>query len=334
MKCIILPAYNANVIRAMKSLEMVEKALPRPRAKQVMIKVAAAPCNPSDIAFMRGGYNIHKPVPVVMGFECSGTVVDSGDSPEASKLIGRRVSAFTQSEEDGTWAEYFVTDWSNCIELHDEISFEQASALCVNPFTAYALFTMAQEGGVRTILQNGASGQVGIFIRSLARKEGVRVVNIVRKPDHVRTLQKEGEKHVVCSADADFEKNLREALSQAGHCIGFDAAGGELSGMMLNAMPEGSELILYGGLSGKPVCGIDTLEVIFKSKVIRGFNLGKWKEEIGPERFKTVSEKLQHLIIKGTINTRIQGTFKLRQVQEALEQYIRNMSSGKILFAP
>jgi NADPH:quinone reductase-like Zn-dependent oxidoreductase len=334
MKCVILPDYNANIIRAMKSLEVREKALPKPGPDQVMVKVAATPCNPSDIAFMRGGYNIRKPVPVVMGFECSGTVVDSGTSHSAMKLLGKRVSAFTQEAEDGTWAEYFVTDWRNCIEIRDGLDFEQAGTLCVNPFTAYALFNMAASKGCQTILQNGASGQVGIFIRTLARKAGIRVVNIVRKPEHVAELKKAGEHHVLCSTDPDFEQNLKDVVGHLHNCMGYDAVGGDISGTMINCMPESAELIIYGGLSGKPIAGINTLDVIFKGKVIRGFNLGQWKEEIGLEKFLEISGKLQDLIIGGVISTRIQGTFKLNQVQAALEQYIRNMSSGKILFSP
>ena len=86
MKAIVLPDYNANIIRAMKSLEVREQKIPQPGPGQALIKVAAAPCNPSDIAFMRGGYNISKPVPVIMGFECSGTVVDTGSDPKASEF--------------------------------------------------------------------------------------------------------------------------------------------------------------------------------------------------------------------------------------------------------
>jgi len=116
--------------------------------------------------------------------------------------------------------------------------------------------------------------------------------------------------------------------------IAFDAVGGDGTGLLLNAMPPGSELVVYGGLSGKPLGMINPLDVIFKSKVIRGFNLGDWRTEVGETHFQKVSEELQELLINRVLSTKIQDTFSLDQVQYAIEQYIRNMSSGKILFQP
>ncbi len=47
--------------------------------------------------------------------------------------------------------------------------------------------------------------------------------------------------------------------------IAIDAVGGELTGKLLNAMPFGAEVLLYGGLSGMPVSGINSLDLIFKN---------------------------------------------------------------------
>ena len=107
MKAVILPAYNKNVLRAMLSLKVEEIPIPIPQKDEVLIKIEATPCNPSDIAFMQGGYNIVKTLPSVPGFEGAGTVVSTGDSSEAKKLFKKPVSCFTQEDSHGTWAEYF-----------------------------------------------------------------------------------------------------------------------------------------------------------------------------------------------------------------------------------
>lgn len=334
MRAILLPDYNANVIRAMKSLQIRDIEIPKPHDRQALIKVTAAPCNPSDIAFMRGGYNIRKPVPVVMGFECTGTIVETGDNAQAKQMIGQRVAAFTQSNENGTWAEYFLTDYANCLPVRDDLDDDQASTLCINPFTAYALFDMAVARKARAIIQNGASGQVGAFIRTLAKRQHIPVINLVRKEEHVKGLRDEGQKYVLFINDPEFENTLRKTADETNAGIAFDAVGGDISGIILNAMPAGSQLVIYGGLSGKPAGMIDTLDVIFKSKTIRGFNLGDWKLEVGEDYFRRVSDELQQLLVKRVIATRIQCAYSLEEVQKALEQYIRNMSSGKILFQP
>jgi NADPH2:quinone reductase len=334
MKAVILPDYNANIVRALKSLHTADVDIPKPTGSQVLIKVAAAPCNPSDIAFMRGGYNIRKAVPVIMGFECTGTVVETGDDPTARLFIGKRVSSFSQGMENGTWAEYFMTDFHNCIEVRDELDDDQAAALCINPFTAYALFRMALEKHSGAIIQNGASGQIGIFIRTLARSSGIPVINLVRKDEHISELAQQGEKFVINLNDPDFENDLKALAHEQHAMIAFDAVGGDNSGAILNAMPPGSEIVVYGGLSGKPIGMINPLDIIFKSKTLRGFNLGDWKTEIGDKRFLEVSGELQELLIKRVIFTRIQCSYSLEEVHQALEQYIRNMSAGKILFLP
>lgn len=334
MKTITLPDYNGNIIRAMRSLEVREQPTPEPTGDEVLIKVKAAPCNPSDIAFMRGGYEIRKPVPTVMGFECTGIVVAAGADPSAQAMKGFRVSCFGRANDSGTWAEYFLTTAGNCIRVLDGIPDEQAAALCINPFTAYALMELALEQEASAVIQNGASGQIGIFLRNLARLHGLNMINIVRKEEHLKMLEDEGEKHNVSLNDPEAALLLERKARELNATIAFDAVGGDVSGMILNAMPEGSELVIYGGLSGKPVGQFNALDIIFRQKTVRGFNLGDWKQRLNPEQLEAVTGRVQQLITEGYLQTRVQGSFSLDEVQQALEQYIRNMSAGKILFRP
>jgi NADPH:quinone reductase-like Zn-dependent oxidoreductase len=335
MKAVILPAYNKNVLRAMLSLKVEEIPIPIPQKDEVLIKIEATPCNPSDIAFLQGGYNIVKTLPSIPGFEGAGTVVSTGDSAEAKKLFKKKVSCFTQEDSHGTWAEYFVTKANNCIPVDEKMEIEQAACFAINPFTAYGLYETARKNTSPAIILNAAAGQVARFVQVLAKANNINVINIVRKKEQIDELIELGEKYVLNSNDDDFEKDLKETAHLLNATTAFDAVGGDLSGKILNSMPSKSELIVYGGLSAKPISEVGVLDIIFKNKIISGFNLNQWIEtKINIGKFQRISEELQQMIIKGEMKTVIQKTYKFDNVIKGMRQYLSNMSGGKILFVP
>jgi len=330
MKGVVLHGYNKNIIRALLSLKPEEKALRNPDNNEVIIKMHAAPCNPSDIAFMQGGYNIVKTLPSVMGFEGAGTVVDAGS--EATELIGKKVSCFVQDDNDGTWADYLITAKENVIVLKDDMDMDQAACFTVNPFTAYGMMEIASVNESKAIVLNAAGGQVPHFMRALANEKGMETINIVRKPETAEALKQEGVKNVLVETENDFYENLKSLCDELQATTAFDAVGGSLTGKMFNAMPVDSELIIYGGLSNKPVEGLNTLNLIFNQKTIYGFSLPDWKAEL--YNFDEISEYLQNKFIGGTLQTKIQGSTTLDNVVKGLRNYIANMSGGKILIKP
>ena len=332
MKAIVLPAYNQNIIRALLSLKVEEKETPKPADGQVLIQMSAAPCNPSDIAFLQGGYNIVKTLPCVPGFEGSGIIVATGNDNESKALLGKKVSCFTSDDTDGTWAEYFLTKTKNCILLKDNIDMDQAACFSINPITAFGLFEIAMQRESKAIIQNAAGSQVCRFISSFAGKHKVEVINIVRKEAVLNQLMEEGEKYILLSDEENFTEKLSDLANKLNATTAFDAVGGEATGLIFNAMPKDSEVVVYGGLSAKPISEINVLELIFKDKILSGFNLNEWIEEIRAERFNEISNELQEMIINNEVSTKIAGKFKLEDVIKGIRQYIGNMSGGKILF--
>jgi NADPH:quinone reductase-like Zn-dependent oxidoreductase len=332
MKSVVLPAYNKNILRAILSLEIQEKELPKLNDDEVLIKTHAAPVNPSDVAFIQGGYNIVKQLPAVPGFEGSGVIVDAGKN--ANDLIKKKVSAFVQTNHDGSWAEYFVARKKDLIILQDDMDMDQAACFTVNPFTAYALMEIALIRESKAIVQNAAGAQVAALFRTMARENEMEVINIVRKAETAALLKQQGIQHVLNQTDDSFEKELKSLSSQLHATTAFDAVGGELTGQMFNAMADDSELVVYGGLSGKPLSGIGLMGVIFKNKIISGFNLMDWKRELDTSEFEQVSDELQDKIISGIYKTEIQETVGLDQIVQGLKTYLGNMSGGKILIKP
>ncbi|MBN2639896.1 MAG: zinc-binding dehydrogenase [Bacteroidales bacterium] len=332
MKKIVLPEYNTNVLRAVLSLRVEEAPIPKPKENQVLIKVHAAPCNPSDIAFLTGGYNVVKNVPAVPGFEGSGIVTEAGEGAE--EYFGKKVSFFTQQNEDGSWAEYVCTHKSDLVVLDDKMDMDQAACFAINPFTARGLLDIALLQNTPAIIQNAAGSQVTHFIRLMASELDVKVIDIVRKEETAKKLKKQGAQHILLEDDPDFDMKLKKLSLKLDARLAFDAVAGSFAGRLINAIPEGSELVVYGGLSNKPVSDVNPLGLIFHDKVISGFNLGSWRQLLDDEYFEEISKELQEHFISGAYQTTIQGKTSFDEVSKGLSAYLKNMSEGKMLISP
>lgn len=333
MKAIQLNQYNGNLLRVLAAMHVAEVPVPQPAANQVLVRVEASPINPSDLAFLRGGYNVRKTLPAIAGFEGAGTIVSFGEGSKES-LIGKRVTFYVNDDSQGAWAEYVTLSDKDYFVVDKDMAVEQAACLFINPFTAWALVEIAQKGGHKTIVQSAANGQVGKFIRHFAQSHKIEVINLVRKPEQVEALKNEGVKYVLNISDDDFYKQLRTLASELKATAAIDAVGGELSGKLFNALPINGEVIVYGGLSGQPLSGFDTLGAIFGNKIVRGFNLNGWISEKTSDEFEKVSQTIQALFTSGELTTQIQASFPLDGFVDGIRQYISSMSSGKILLRP
>ena len=132
---------------------------PRPGIGQVLVRMAAAPINPSDIGFLQGSYGAHGGASAVPGFEGSGTVVAAGGGYLTRLLLGRRV-AFSDAS-GGTWAEYHAANASLCVPLKKDITLEQGAMLLVNPLTALALLSIARQGRHKALVNTAAASALG-----------------------------------------------------------------------------------------------------------------------------------------------------------------------------
>jgi len=327
----ILHQYNPNIIRALLSIKVGERKLPNLQPNEVLIKTAFSPVNPSDIAFLQGGYNVVKPLPCVPGFEASGTVEETGKN--ARHLLGKKVSSFVQSDYDGSWSENFVANARDCMVLKEGFDMKQAACLGINPFTAFGLMEQILMKRPDAIIQNAAGGQLGEFIRVLCKQNNIEVINIVRKSNHVEKLQKQSYQYVLNESDEDFSNKLNEISNNLKPTIALDAVGGESSGLLFNHLSAESTLISYGGLSGKPISGISTIDIIFKNKSIIGFNLNDWIAKKTQEELQNISSEIQDLFLSNSFYTNIQKSFELTDIVDAIRAYIKDMSAGKVLIS-
>ena len=311
------------------SIGVVEKEVPRPRAGEVLVRVAASPVNPSDLMFLRGLYGVKKALPVVPGFEGAGEVVSAGGGLLARVLVGRRVACAARPDADGTWAEYVRTDAKLCIPLRKEVDTEQAAAMIVNPFTAWALMERAREGGV---VQTAAASALGRMVNKLALRRGVELVNVVRRDEQAELLRSEGARHVLNSNAEEFEERLNELCKRLDVRLGLDAVAGELTGKLLRSMRKGGTVVVYGALS-MGACQADPRSLIFEGKSVEGFWLSEWlKSQSVLTKFLT-SRGVQSLL-QNELKTEVRARLPLEDAAEGLRSYEREMTGGKVLLVP
>lgn len=327
MTAVILESYNGA-----EGLRVVQRPVPHPGPKEVLVKVAAASINPSDLMFILGQYGFKKPTPTVPGFEGSGTVVAVGESTGlmGRYLAGKRVACVTQ--QDGLWAEYTTTTVNYALPLDNAVSMEQGAMSVVNPLTAVALIDLAKKAGHKTVINTAAASALGLMLHRLGQQERVEVVGIVRRPEQVVYLQQQGVAHVLNSSDPDFSQQLRDLCHQHNIRLAFDAVAGDLPQQLLAAMPTHSRVTVYGGLSQQPV-QVNTAALIFEDKSVDGFWLPPWLGQNNLLQNFLIWRRTQKLMLSA-LKTDIRQRYSLAETPQAIRDYESQMTGGKVLIVP
>ncbi len=326
MSAVVVQAFD----RGLDGAVVEQRPVPQPGAGEVLVRIAAAPINPSDLSFVQGNY-IRKTLPVVAGFEGAGTVVAVGEGVNAAHWINRRVHCFA-GDGDGTWAAFMRTKAEACTPLPDHLSFEQGAMLVVNPLTAWALLDIARRENVRAVVQSAAAGALGKMIIRLGQRMNITVINVVRRAEQIAELQAFGATHVFNSTDPDFAKQLRAACKETDAKLAFDAVSGDMTGQLLQAMPNGSRVIIYGGLAGQPIT-LSVDQFIMRNKSVAGFWLTTWMPSQDRADLRRALEEVQELST-GVLQSEVRARFALEDAPNALRDYSDHMSGGKVLFTP
>jgi NADPH:quinone reductase-like Zn-dependent oxidoreductase len=324
MTAVVLDSYIG-----VKALRVERRPVPQPGPNEVLVKVAATPINPSDLAFLEGHYAFKKPTPVVPGFEGSGTVVSVGSGMMGRYLNGKRVACVSQERGNGVWAEYMVTTTSLAFPLDASVSLEQGAMSVTNPLTAMAFLTLAKEGRHKVIVQTAAASALGQMVNRLCNSEGIQIINIVRREAQKELLKEQGAEIVLSSNDANFSQHLRDVCQQYQSQIAFDAVAGPLTIQLLKAMPSHSKVIVYGGLSSEPAQA-EPGQLIFEGKSIEGFWLPTWMSQKNFLQSLMFWQRAQKLITTD-LKSEIRRQYPLNEVQNAIKEYQRQMTGGKIL---
>jgi NADPH:quinone reductase-like Zn-dependent oxidoreductase len=334
MRVLQVEQHYEDVDDAIRGLKLVTKPVPRLKPGQVLVKIEAAPCNPSDLLYIQGRYPISFSLPTTPGLEGAGTVVASGGGWLGRLLVGRRVSCARRTSQGGTWAEYAVVDAKSCIPLKSKITFEQGATLLINPLTAYAMIEKVKNEKHAAFVNTAAASQLGRMLSILAAQENIPVINTVRRAEQEDLLLQSGAKFVLNSEHPRFEELLHEYAHDLKATLAYDAIAGKMTGKLFNALPKNSIISVYGTLSMQQCEGMSLFSLIADNKRLEGFMLSSWIDKKNFWSLYRATSYLQNLIIKGIIETSVRKIVPLQDAPKALLDYQHEMTAGKILITP
>src|SRR6202011_1437387 len=272
-------------------LSLGDVATPQPKANEVVLRMEAAPINPSDLGLLLAGADmttarasgsaerpvitatIPQPLPKGMaprldhampvGNEGAGVVIAAG--ADAQHLIGKTVAALGGA----MYSQYRTVSASDCLVLPDGATAADGASCFVNPLTALGMVETMRSEGHTALVHTAAASNLGQMLNKICLKDVVGLVNIVRNPAQAALLRELGAVHVVDSTSATFTDELTNALTATGATLAFDAiGGGRLSGQILSCMeaalsnnattysrygsPVHKQVYIYGGLDTRP----------------------------------------------------------------------------------
>ena len=264
-------------------LSLTSVPTPVPAANEVVVRVEAAPLNPSDLGLLFAGADMTKAsqrgtkdqpmvaarvpeaalksmaarfdVSMPVGNEGAGIVVEAGSSEAAQGLLGKTVAALGGA----MYSQYRCVPVEQCLPLPAGATPAEGASSFVNPLTALGMVETMRGEGHKALVHTAAASNLGQMLNRICLKDGISLVNIVRNQAQIDLLRAMGAAHVCNSNSPTFVQDLIEALSATGATIAFDAiGGGKLAGQILTCMEaallkKATQYSRYGSTTHKQV---------------------------------------------------------------------------------
>ena len=354
-------------------LNLVDEPVAAPKADEVVVRVEASPINPSDLGLLIGMADLataaqsgtdERPEVVAdvpdgllkhmagrldeampVGNEGSGVVIAAGESDAAQALKGKTVAVLGGA----MYSQYRTLKVHQCLPMHDGVAPKECASCFVNPLTALGMVETMRMEGFDALIHTAAASNLGQMLQKICLADGVQLVNIVRKEEQAQLLRDIGATYVCNSSDADFTRQLTDAIAATGAYLAFDATGGgELASQILTCMEAAavataSEYSRYGSTQHKQVYiygGLDRNPTVLRRSFGMSWGLGGWLltpflQKIGRERSEALRQRVADEV-RTTFHSSYAAEISLAEALQLdnLRTYAKQATGQKYLINP
>ncbi len=347
--------------------------VPAPGPSEVLVRVEAAPVNPSDLGLLLAGADASTAVPsgtadrpvitmplperamralkarvgtaMPVGNEGAGTVVAAGSSDAARALLGKTVAA----AGGAMYTQYRCVDAALCLALPEGTSAVDGASAFVNPMTVLGMVETMRMENHAALVHTAAASNLGQMLNRLCIADRIPLVNIVRRPEQAQLLRTAGASYVCDSSSVAFMDELTAAVSATSATLAFDAVGGgRLASQILTCMEAAasgtaSQYSRYGSTVHKQVYIYGSLDW-GPTELTRGFGfawsvagwlLTPFLGKIGPEGIGRLRDRVT-AELTSTFASSYTDQVSLADAlrPETIAAYARQATGSKYLIIP
>ncbi len=304
----------------------------------VVIRVRATSFNYHDVFTVRGMPGIKVPMPMIIGLDIAGEILDVGPGVTGWKPGDRvlvnplnRKKGLMGEMMHGGLAEKCLVAADQLLRMPAKVSFEQAASLPVAYGTAHRMIVThdtIQKG--ETVIVLGASGGVGTGCVLLAKMRGAEVIACASSDDKIQRLKDLGADHVINYKEVDFSKwaiekygKPQRRTNEGGVDVVVNFTGGDTWAPTLRCVKRGGRILVCGATAG-----YDPKEDL---RYIWSFEL----KVIGSNSFYDENlSALMELIEKGEMKPVIDEVLPLERAAEGLRLIENREVFGKVVVTP
>ncbi|GAA4266005.1 zinc-dependent alcohol dehydrogenase family protein [Frondihabitans peucedani] len=300
----------------LKVVELEEPA--EPGAGQVLVQTLFSPVNHHDLFFIQG-YLAPRDLPTVPGNEGVGRVLQLGEGVDGV-AVGDLVIIPLMT---GAWRERLLLSAEGLFPLPD-VDPRQLSMLGSNTPTAGLM--LSEYADVKPgdwVVQDAASGGVGLNVVAIAKLRGIKTINFVRREDAIEVVRAAGGDVVLIDHPGAADE-VREATGGAPVKVAIDSVGGSVAQTMLDLLEPGAGFVFYGNASGEAV-DPEADSVKSKNITVSGIFVGAYDNV---SKVVPVIKEAAPLVESGDLRAPIEAVYPLSEITAAVEHVERG---GKIL---
>ena len=347
-----MKAIQINEHGSIEVLKLSEIDEPECVDSKVKIKIKACAINHLDIWVRKGFENLILPLPLILGSDASGTIVEKGKDVENYNIgddVVIQPGTFKSSceiskkgkenysktygvlgeTENGVQAEYVVLDPINIFNKPEHLSYIESSSMQLVFMTAHQMIVdRAELQAEETILIYGATSGVGSAAIQIAKDIGAKVVTTVGDKNKVDYAYKMGADYVVLHNENNFDKNIKEiskgwAADSNGIDVVFEHIGFKTWNKSLRILNKGGRIVTCGATTGSEVA-IDLTHLFIKQLSILGSTMSNMTT------FENVMMKINNKNYKPFVDK----VYNFNDIKDAHRRIENREHIGKVVLVP